>query len=172
MLTKATESDLEKLRTEWTDICSNFGDEGSVLANDINAKVDSLVKEISQPNYFAYVIKDGDKFDALLNVVHALPKSNVSWLKIFDMLITPEYILGDGNFTALIDTLAASIIEPIELIFSEEHGNAKEIKTYARTESMIKLFKSLENNKIIQEKLGKINLVCLQQGNWLIFRKK
>jgi RNAse (barnase) inhibitor barstar len=172
MLSKATKTDLEKLKIEWTAICSNYGDEGSVLANDINAKIDSLIKEISQANYFAYVIKDGEKFDALLNVVHALPKSDVSWLKIFDMLMTPEYILGDGNLSALIDTLAASIIEPIELIFGDEHGNAREIKTYARTENMVKLFKSLENNKLIQEKLGNIGLVCLQEGNWLIFRKK
>ncbi len=173
MISKATEEDLKKLLLEWQSICSSYGDEGTVFASDIKAKIESLINEISQPNFFAYIIKDREelKVVALLNVVHALPKSDFSWLKIFDMFITPEYVLGDGNVDGFKDALVSSIIEPITLLFGEEHGNAKEVKTYGRTDNMIKLFKSFSENSHASEKLKEINMCCLQEGNWLIFRK-
>lgn len=173
MLQKATEDDLNNLLEAWEKICSKHGDEGTIFANDITQKVSSLLLNISKPEFFAYVIKnDSDEFVALLDIMHALPKSNVSWLKLFDMTITPNYILGSGNFEAFIDALSESIMMPIELLFGNDHGNAKEIKVYGRTENMVELFKATEKNEAIQNKLDTIDLVCLQEGKWLIFRKK
>lgn len=174
MLEIAKKEDLQELSEHWKVICSKHGDEGIVFANDLRGKISSLISELSSPEFFAYVIKNKDgEYIALLDVIHALPKTAISWLKIFDMTMTPAYTLGDGNLKALGSALAeAIVISPISLLFGEDHNNAKEVKIFGRTKSMINLYKEISNNEEIQKNILALDIVCSQEGQWLKFRKK
>jgi len=145
----ATEKELVELRDEWSVICENKGDEGAVFAQDVNNKVERLIRDIKQKEFLAYTLKnDNGEFIALLDVIHALPNTDIGWLKIFDMTITPKCTLSGGNETEIKRVLRNVFVEALKLL----------------------LDKASDVN--LKETLSKINVVILFQAKWLVLRKK
>lgn len=172
MLHNASKKDLDKLLTTWVEAAKSYGDEGVVFANDISGKISSLQKDIAEPNNFAYIFKDEEgEARAFLSIIHALPNSDVSWLKMLDLDLHPDLALGEINIERAGKTLFGSIFEPITLMF-DEHKAAKELKIYGRTEGMRRLFDTIVKDKTLQDALGASDILVLKGGNWLVFRKK
>lgn len=172
MLENAKESELKNLLKQWQSICASGGDEGIVFANDLEDKIDGLIKDIKKPDFFAYILKDEDQAIALLDIIHALPKSEVSWLKVFDMTITPKCTLGGGKEAEIIDTLTKVFMESLYLLLEEKNEEIKEIKIYARNSIASKLFKSIADHPILTKDLGGLGVRIFFFGKWLVLRKK
>jgi len=172
MLHNASEEDLNTLLDTWTEAANSYGDEGVVFANDISGKISSLKKDIVEPNNFAYIFKnENDEAKAFLSIIHALPNSDVSWLKMLDLDLHPDLALGDIDLEQAGQTIFGSIFEPISLMFGE-HDAAKELKIYGRTEGMRRLFNSIVKDQNLKKALTSSDILCSKSGNWLVFRKK
>jgi len=171
MLEKASVSDLELLLTSWQNSAQAYGDEGIVFASDIETKIQVLKKNISEPNSFAYLFKDEQKeIRALLSIIHAGTNCKVSWLKMLDLDIHPDFALGEIPIKEAANAIFSSIFEPISLLF-DEHKEAKELKIYGRTDGMHELFSKMVKDKTLQETLAKADILCSRNGSWLVFRK-
>ncbi|WP_297964105.1 hypothetical protein [uncultured Campylobacter sp.] len=168
----ATEKELVELRDEWSVICENKGDEGAVFAQDVNNKVERLIRDIKQKEFLAYTLKnDNGEFIALLDVIHALPNTDIGWLKIFDMTITPKCTLSGGNETEIKRVLRNVFVEALKLLL-DKNSDVNEIKIYARNDITKELFSDIASDVNLKETLSKINVVILFQAKWLVLRKK
>lgn len=168
----ATDKELLELSEEWTLICENEGDEGAVFAQDVGNKVEKLIKDIDQKEFLAYILKDNNgEFIALLDVIHALPNTDIGWLKIFDMTITPKCTLGGGNEKEIKRVLRNVFVEALQLLL-DKNNDVKEIKIYARNDIAKELFGDIASDTNLKETLSQINVVILFQAKWLVLRKK
>ena len=174
MLNNATREELENLLESWLKICEDQGDEGSVFAQDIDDKIKRLINDIKKEEFFAYILHDEDSKEcvALLDVIRALPRSDVGWLKIFDMTITPKCTLNGGNDDEIVKALQSVFMESLKLLISIECEDIREIKIIARNEITIELFKNIANNNTLKKELNNIDVVIFFTSKWLILRKK
>lgn len=172
MLQKASSPDLDAILLEWSDSTLPYGDEGIVYANDIKEKIESLQKSIVEPNNFAYIFKNQDgQSRALLSIIHALPKSDVSWLKFLDLDLHPDLVLGDFDFSESTMAIYESIFDSIDLLF-KDYTVAKELKIFGRTPTMVKVFNHIARSKVLKGALDNADIICSISGKWIIFRKK
>lgn len=174
MLKSATKEELEKLLRSWLAVCGNQGDEGSVFAQDIENKIRRLINDIDEKEFFAYILSDEDdkEYIALLDVIRALPRSDVGWLKIFDMTITPKCTLNGGDHDEIANALKSVFMESLKLLLSKDHEDIKEIKIFARNEITKNLFENIANSEGLNKDLDDIGVVILFEAKWLILRKK
>jgi hypothetical protein len=172
MLIKASLSDLDALLSDWSDSTLPYGDEGTVYANDLSEKVSALKKSITEPDNHAYIFQMEDgKSRALLSIIHAMPKSDAPWIKLLDLDLHPDLVLGDLNHNDVALALGSSIFDSIALLFVD-YTMAKELKIYGRTDGMIKTFDRLVKNKTLMDTLDQANIICSRSKQWLYFRKK
>ncbi|MDD2267447.1 hypothetical protein [Sulfuricurvum sp.] len=171
MLHKATVSDLDALLSDWSESTLPYGDEGTVYANDLYEKVGALKKSIAEPDNHAYIFKlvDG-RSRALLSIIHAMPRSSAPWIKLLDLDLHPDLVLGDFNHDDVAVALGSSIFDSMALLFAD-YAMAKELKIYGRTESMIKTFDRLVKNKALMDILAETDIICSRNKHWLYFRK-
>lgn len=172
MLEKASEKDLIDIKNKWSEEANDYGDDGSVYANDIRLVVDNLINQIEEKDHYAYFLKKQDgEITAILHIIHALPNSDKPWLKLFDLEISPHIAFFDHDDKLVGETVTASIFEPVDLLFGD-YAEAKELKIYSRTELMGDLFTFIAKDKGLKEILSKSEISCLKQNQWLVFRKK
>ena len=166
MLKSATEEDLNSLLNNWLKICEGQGDEGAVFAQDI--------EDIQKEEFFAYILSDeeGKECVALLDIIRALPHSDVGWLKIFDMTITPRCTLNGGDYGEIANALQSVFMESLKLLLNEKYKDIKEIKIFARNEITKKLFEDIVNYVELMEELNNNNVVMFFKAKWLTLRKK
>lgn len=174
MLKSATEEDLNNLLNNWLKICEGQGDEGAVFAQDIEDKIKGLIKDIQKEEFFAYILSDeeGKECVALLDIIRALPHSDVGWLKIFDMTITPRCTLNGGDYGEIANALQSVFMESLKLLLNEKYKDIKEIKIFARNEITKKLFEDIVNYVELMEELNNNNVVMFFKAKWLTLRKK
>lgn len=174
MLKSATEEDLNSLLNNWLKICEGQGDEGAVFAQDIEDKIKGLIKDIQKEEFFAYILSDeeGKECVALLDIIRALPHSDVGWLKIFDMTITPRCTLNGGDYGEIANALQSVFMESLKLLLNEKYKDIKEIKIFARNEITKKLFEDIVNYVELMEELNNNNVVMFFKAKWLTLRKK
>lgn len=171
MLKKVKDSDLDTILQSWSQSTLPYGDEGVVYANDLSEKIATLKKSILDPNNYAYIFVDEyNKSKALLSIFHALPKSDAPWLKLLDLDLHPDLVLGDFNIHEAAEALSFSIFDSINLLF-DDYKMAKELKIYGRTENMIKTFDSIAKSKALNNIFGQAGIVCTRSNKWLVFRK-
>ena len=166
MLESATEEDLNSLLNNWLKICEGQGDEGAVFAQDI--------EDIQKEEFFAYILSDeeGKECVALLDIIRALPHSDVGWLKIFDMTITPRCTLNGGDYGEIANALQSVFMESLKLLLNEKYKDIKEIKIFARNEITKKLFEDIVNDVELMKELNNTNVVMFFKAKWLTLRKK
>lgn len=174
MLKSATEEDLNSLLNNWLKICEGQGDEGAVFAQDIEDKIKGLIEDIQKEEFFAYILSDeeGKECVALLDIIRALPHSDVGWLKIFDMTITPRCTLNGGDYGEIANALQSVFMESLKLLLNEKYKDIKEIKIFARNEITKKLFEDIVNDVELMEELNNTNVVMFFKAKWLTLRKK
>ena len=174
MLESATKEDLNSLLNNWLKICEGQGDEGAVLAQDIEDKIKGLIEDIQKEEFFAYILSDeeGKECVALLDIIRALPHSGVGWLKIFDMTITPRCTLNGGDYGEIANALQSVFMESLKLLLNEKYKDIKEIKIFARNEITKKLFEDIVNDVELMEELNNNNVVMFFKAKWLTLRKK
>lgn len=174
MLKSATEEDLNSLLNNWLKICEGQGDEGAVFAQDIEDKIKGLIKDIQKEEFFAYILSDeeGKECVALLDIIRALPHSDVGWLKIFDMTITPRCTLNGGDYGEIANALQSVFMESLKLLLNEKYKDIKEIKIFARNEITKKLFEDIVNYVELMKELNNNNVVMFFKAKWLTLRKK
>ena len=174
MLKSATEEDLNSLLNNWLKICEGQGDEGAVFAQDIEDKIKGLIKDIQKEEFFAYILSDeeGKECVALLDIIRALPHSDVGWLKIFDMTLTPRCTLNGGDYGEIANALQSVFMESLKLLLNEKYKDIKEIKIFARNEITKKLFEDIVNYVELMEELNNNNVVMFFKAKWLTLRKK
>jgi hypothetical protein len=172
MLTKANASDLQTILNDWSSAALPYGDEGTVYANDLTEKINTLQKNIVDPDNYAYIFQAEDSSSkALLSIIHALPNSNASWIKLLDLDLHPDLVLGEFNHDDVALALGQSIFDSIKLLF-QDYATAKELKIYGRTDHMIKTFDRLVKNKTLMKILEQADIICSRNNRWLYFRKK
>lgn len=172
MLKKTTAGDLDAILEDWSELTLPYGDEGAVYANDLNEKIAQLKKSISEPNNYAYVFENEEgKTKALLSIIHALPKSDTPWLKLLDLDLHPDLVLGDFNVHEAAEAVSFSIFDSIDLLFND-YNSAKELKIYGRTDNMIKTFDRIVKSKALNNIFEKADILCTRSSRWLVFRKK
>lgn len=174
MLESATEEDLNSLLNNWLKICEGQGDEGAVFAQDIEDKIKGLIEDIQKEEFFAYILSDeeGKECVALLDIIRALPHSDVGWLKIFDMTITPRCTLNGGDYGEIANALQSVFMESLKLLLNEKYKDIKEIKIFARNEITKKLFEDIVNDVELMKELNNTNVVMFFKAKWLTLRKK
>jgi hypothetical protein len=176
MLKNATKEELNSLLKDWLKICESQGDEGVVFAQDIEDKIKGLIEDIQKEEFFAYILSDEESKEkecvALLDVIRALPHSDVGWLKIFDMTITPKCTLNGGNYEEIAKALQSVFMESLRLLMNEKYKDIKEIKIFARNEITKKLFEDIVIDVDLIEELSGIGVVMFFKAKWLILRKK
>ena len=176
MLKNATKEELNSLLKDWLKICESQGDEGVVFAQDIEDKIKGLIEDIQKEEFFAYILSDEESKEkecvALLDVIRALQHSDVGWLKIFDMTITPKCTLNGGNYEEIAKALQSVFMESLRLLMNEKYKDIKEIKIFARNEITKKLFEDIVIDVDLIEELSGIGVVMFFKAKWLILRKK
>lgn len=173
MLENATKAQLEELLDKWVKICEGQGDEGVVFAQDIEDKVKGLIDDIKEKEFFAYILRDEcEEPIALLDVIRALPNSNVGWLKIFDMTITPRCTLNGGSREEIVNTLQNVFMESLKLLLSEDSKDIREIKIFARDDITKDLFENIAGYSKLKKELDGIGVIIFFKAKWLILRKK
>ena len=171
MLEKATKEDLNTLKSKWSKDALIYGDNGAIYANDIMLKIDFLTQQIEkEKDSFVYIFKDNDKPKAILYIIHALPNSESSWLKLLDLDVAPEVVFGELSTKETAYLISDSIFESMQLLFNE-HKEAKELKIYSRTEEMANFFSLIAKDKTFQKDLKDGDISCHISNQWLIFRK-
>lgn len=172
MLIKANASDLQTILNDWSSATLPYGDEGTVYANDLAEKVNTLQKSIIDPDNYAYIFQTDDgSSKALLSIIHALPNSSASWIKLLDLDLHPDLVLGEFNYDDVAIAIGLSIFDSIKLLF-QDYKTVRELKIYGRSDHMIKTFDRIVKNKSLIKALEEADIICSRNSRWLYFRKK
>lgn len=129
----------------------------------------------SEDNLHCYfLVKNGKPFAvSILEVSHALPKSDKPWLKLLNITLQPSLLpIGDNSSETLkeaFSVLAHSITHAIDLIFHELPS--KKLKIYGRTPEMVSLFRAIISAGFLDAALDAIQLTIKLEGNWLVLAK-
>jgi hypothetical protein len=161
---------------QWTAEAQALGDEGVFLSFDIEQHLNGLkqLTERERDLHGYFLVENGKHFAAsVLEVSHALLKSDRPWLKLLNITIRPALLpIGDNSSEILkeaFSVLAHSISHAIELIF-HEHPSTK-LKIYGRTPEMVSLFRAIISAGILDAALDAIQLTIKLEGNWLVLAK-
>jgi hypothetical protein len=161
---------------QWKSDALALGDEGVFISLDVEQRLNGLKQQTEcEDNLHCYfLVKNGNGFaSSILEVSHALPKSDKAWLKLLNITIQPSLLpIGDRAteiFKEAFTVLAYSISHAIELI-SHEHPS-KELKIYGRTPEMVSLFKAIISTDVLNTVLDTFQLAIRLEGNWLVLVK-
>jgi len=167
------ENTLEK----WPEEALALGDEGVFLSLDIQTKLNCLKQQVEkEKNFHCYfLVKTGNIYaSSLLEISHALPKAEDSWVKLLNITLQPSLLpmssgISAENFREAVNVLAYSITHAISLIF-EEH-RAKILKIYLRTNEMEELAKALISTGKLEMTAESYQLTARLEGRWLIIER-
>ena len=160
---------------QWRAEAQALGDEGVFLSFDVEQRLNGL-KQLteSEDNLHCYfLVKNGKPFAvSILEVSHALPKSDKPWLKLLNITLQPSLLpIGDNSSEILkeaFSVLAHSITHAIDLIFTKSF---KKLKIYGRTPEMVSLFRAIISAGFLDAALDAIQLTIKLEGNWLVLAK-
>ncbi len=171
---KLSESSLfEKSKSEWVSQAGQLNDDvGVMIVDDVIGIFDGVNDD---PNTTYFLVKNGANYGcAILKILHAMPQSDDSWLKLLKIHLEPRLNLDDKNYTTvgdaeeLIEVLAWSIIESIQLIFISD---VKKLKIYGRTPIMSLMFSALLAQENLKITLSDMGLSARSEGRWLVVEK-
>jgi hypothetical protein len=153
-----------------------LGDEGVFVAFDVEERFCRLKRQTENEKdlHCYFLVKNGNNFaSSILEVSHALPKSNKPWLKLLDISLQPSLLPVEGKeYTALKEAFlvsAYSISHAIGLIFNELPS--KELKVYGRTPEMKNLFTAIVSTTELDQALDLFQLSIRLEGSWLILER-
>jgi hypothetical protein len=161
----------------WPNEAKKLGDEGVFLSLDIETKLKCLKQQVEkEENFHCYfLVKTGSICaSALLEISHALPKAEDSWVKLLNITLQPSLLPMSAGVSAeifkeAVTVLAFSITHAISLIF-EEH-KAKTLKIYCRTNEMQELVKVLVSTDKLEMATDSYQLSARLEGKWLIIER-
>lgn len=161
----------------WPQEAKALGDEGVFLSLDIETKLNCLKQQVEkEKNFHCYfLVKTGNICaSSLLEISHALPKAEDSWVKLLNITLRPSLLpmssgISAENFKEAVNVLAYSITHAINLIF-EEH-KAKILKIYLRTNEMEELAKTLILTGKLEMTADSYQLAARLEGRWLIIER-
>ena len=160
----------------WPAEATALGDEGVFLSLDIETKLNFLKQQVEkETNFHCYfLVKTGDICaSSLLEVSHALPKAEGSWVKLLNITLRPSLLPLNGidaeTFKEAVIVLAYSITHAISLIF-EEH-KAKTLKIYCRTNEMQELVKIIVSTDKLAMTTESYQLSARLEGKWFIIAR-
>lgn len=162
---------------QWKADALAIGDEGVFLSSDIEQRLTWLKKQSETEkdihNYF--LVKEGSLVaSSLLEMAHAMPKSEDAWLKFLSLTlhpsITPREGMGIEAMTEGFTVIVSSVVFAIGLIFTKHVS--KELKIYGRTSEICKLFDGIISSGVLNTELDKLGLLGRLEGKWLVLTKK
>ena len=166
----------ENTLIQWKKDATTFGEFGIFLESEVEQRLLGLKHQITKEADFHcyFLVKDGEDFaSSLIEVSHAMPRSENPWLKLFNITLRP-YLLPsiDGNVNNLTDTLRVitfSITHTLELMFKDHE--AQKLKIFGRTTEMIIYFQIVAEGGHLDEILDILHLEAKIEGRWLVLSK-
>jgi hypothetical protein len=162
----------------WTAEAADLGEEGVFIEREIDLRLSSLrgQSEAERNIHGYFIVKNGEEIaSSLLEISHAMPGTEKSWLKLLNVTLRPTLLPsynGDGNLELMKETFqvsAISIMKAVELTFHELPS--KELKIYGRTSEMQSLFKSIITAGALDDVLETIGLAARLESRWLVLAK-
>jgi hypothetical protein len=161
---------------QWKKDTFALGDEGVFISLDIERRLDGLkhqTESIDNLHCYFLVKKDTLVASSILEVTHAMPKSDDPWLKLLNITFRPIFLPQDTKPTEIIketiEVLIFSIVHVIELIF-HEHPSTK-LKIFARTPEMNNFFQMIVGLDKLETALDPLQLSIRLEGRWLVLVK-
>lgn len=163
----------------WTHDVSAYGDAGVFLAGDIESRLrwQRQQAEETKDAYWYFIVENGQNVaSSLIEVVHAMPRSDKPWLKLLDIDLKPSLVAAccddvDGEaLRKAARVLGTSIAHAIGLIFSDLPS--RELKVYGRTSEMMMLFRAIVSMGSLDSVLESAGLSVRLESKWLVLARR
>ncbi len=169
---------LEETLTEWQSQADKLGDIGILLSTDISRIFREVKHKVAQKPFHAYFLHEESNKQAcaILEIIHAKPGFNGSWLKLLDITVEPSLNLDSysdipqSQYKKLSSVFGYSISSSINLL-SNDFKEVGKIKIYGRTSFMDALFSLILSQNELDETLKKFGLSAKKEGRWLVVEK-
>ncbi len=162
--------------TQWKADALALGEEGVFIVSDVEKQLDWLKNQYETEkdihNYF--LVKEGNLFaSSILEMAHAMPKSEDAWLKLLSLTLRPALMpregMGTDAMTEGFTTIVSSVVFAVAFIFNEHLS--KELKIFGRTPEIRRLFDAIITSGILNSELDRLGLMGKLEGNWLVLTK-
>ena len=158
------------IKQEWGDQIERLGDRLNVsYYNMLIEHLDKHSKLPAKADERLYVVADNNNVLAFLSIVHAMPKSKDSWLKVLDVNICPS--LDAGNDTPekaslLLQVVTFAVLNSLKLTF--QHHSTSIIKFYIKSNVVLNFCDILAEK--LQQEIEE--LTVNKYSNWIEFELK
>lgn len=161
---------------KWREEAAAIGDEGLIFTQDIELKLDSHRRIAEQETniHCYFLVKNGNRYaSSVIEVSHACPTLDESWIKLLDVTLKPKYFPIDSmtaeEMIEAYNVLASSIIHTVDMLLKVHP--AKQLKIYGRTSEMVHLFHGIIYHKILDVALDALRLSAKLEHKWLVLTR-